>query len=113
MLFTLKLNRNSEFQRIYSKGKSYVDPALVTYVFKTPHKNEIRIGITAAKKVGCAVKRNRARRLISAAYTLLEPKIKKGYKIVFVARALTPKLKMQNVYKAMKKQLLQAGILEE
>ena len=112
MLFTLKINRNNDFRRIYAKGKSYVDACLVTYVTKTS-KNEIKIGITAAKKVGCAVRRNRARRLIKAAYTLLEPKLKKGYHIVFVARALTPNVKMQQVYKAMEKHLCAAGILEK
>ena len=112
MLFTLKLNRNNDFRRIYARGKSYVDPALVTYVTRTG-KDEIKIGITAAKKVGCAVKRNRARRLIKAAYTLLEPNLKKGYSVVFVARALTPKCKMQQVLRSMEKHLCAAGILEK
>ena len=111
MLFTLKINRNNDFRRVYARGKSYVDSVLVTYVTKG-RPDELKIGITAAKKVGGAVQRNRARRLIKAAYTLLEPNLKKGYKIVFVARALTPKCKMQQVYKAMEKHLYTAGILE-
>ena len=112
MLFTLKLTRNNDFRRIYARGKSYVDSSLVTYVTKTG-RDEIKIGITAAKKVGCAVKRNRARRLIKAAYTHLEPRVKKGYHIVFVARALTPRVKMQQVLRAMEKHLCTAGILEK
>lgn len=111
MLFTLKINRNHEFRRVYAKGRSFVDPVLVTYVTRTG-RDEIKIGITAAKKVGCAVKRNRARRLICAAYTLLEPRMKKGYHIVFVARTHTPDCKMQQVYKAMEKHLAAAGILK-
>lgn len=112
MRFTLKINRNNEFRRIYTKGKSYVDPVLVTYVTRGK-ETELKIGITAAKKVGNAVKRNRARRLIKAAYTLLEPNLKKGYKIIFVARAMTPGCKMQKIYKAMEKHLFTAGILEK
>ncbi len=112
MRFTLKINRNNDFRRIYARGKSFVDPCLVTYVTKTG-RDELKIGITAAKKVGCAVKRNRARRLIKAAYTLLEPNLKKGYNVVLVARALTPKCKMQQIYKAMEKHLCAAGILEK
>ena len=55
------LRRNSEFGRVYARGRSYVHPALVLYVFKTKGRRT-RVGLTATKKVGHAVQRNRARR---------------------------------------------------
>ena len=55
------IRRNSEFGRVYARGKSYVNPALVLYVLKTRGRNT-RVGLTATKKIGHAVQRNRARR---------------------------------------------------
>ena len=99
------LNLNREFKRLYGRGKSSVHPILVTYRMK----NRLgcnRIGITAGKKVGNAVSRNRARRLIREAYRLLEPQLPAGWDFVFVARGRTPSCKMQDLYAVMKKQLL-------
>ena len=62
---TLKDNR--DFSRLYRRGKSFVSPVLVTYVIKNKSDN-LRFGITTGKKVGKAVKRTRARRVIRAAY---------------------------------------------
>ena len=56
------IRRNSEFGRVYARGKSYVNPALVLYVLKTRGRNT-RVGLTATKKIGHAVQRNRARRV--------------------------------------------------
>ena len=90
--FTLKDNK--DFSRLYRRGKSYVSPVLVTYISKNK-TNNLRFGITTGKKVGKAVKRSRARRVIRAAYFELYPQIKSGYDFVFVARGKTPYVKSQ------------------
>ena len=36
------IRRNSEFGRVYARGKSYVNPALVMYVLKTRGKKDPR-----------------------------------------------------------------------
>ncbi len=106
----ITLKENRDFSRIYRKGKSFVSPVLVTYITKNK-SNNLRFGITTGKKIGKAVKRTRARRVIRAAYYELYPSIKNGYDIVFVARGKTPFVKSQVVKKAMKKHLDAAGIL--
>lgn len=51
----------------------------------------VRFGLTASKKVGNAVRRNRARRRLRAAATaLLSRHCVAGYDVVLVARAETP-----------------------
>ena len=45
-----------------------------------------RFGISVSKKVGTAVKRNRAKRVIRAAYAPLEDKLYKGFLIVVSAK---------------------------
>ena len=60
------LKRNGEFSRAYAKGKAFVHPFVVLYVFKRRRKEGgMRIGITTSKKIGGAVQRNRARRIKS------------------------------------------------
>lgn len=104
------LNQNRDFKRLYAKGKYYVHPVLVTYFFRNK-RGETRIGITAGKKVGNAVKRNRAKRVIREAYRALSPAVKPGFDFVFVARANTWRCKSQEVARAMRAQLERAGVL--
>lgn len=105
---TTTLNENRDFRRIYKKGKTLVHPLLVTYYTKN-NRGVNRLGLTATKKVGKACKRNRARRLIKEAYRLLEPTVPKGYDLVFVARAKTTTVKMNDVMAAMKGHLSKIG----
>lgn len=107
----ITLKENRDFSRLYRKGKSFVDPVLVTYVLKN-RTNNLRIGITTGKKIGNAVKRTRARRVIRAAYRELSNEIKTGYDFVFVARGKTPFVKSYDVKKAMKKALKDACVLK-
>jgi ribonuclease P protein component len=106
----LTLKENRDFQRLYRRGKSYVSPEVVTYVMKNK-TNTVRYGITTGKKIGNAVKRSRARRVIRAAFRNLSPNILSGCDIVFVARGKTPFVKSTAVEKAMLDHLTQAGLL--
>lgn len=104
MKTTRTLNQNWDFVRLYRKGKSQVHPLLVTYAMKN-RQGVRRMGITATKKVGGAVQRNRAKRLIRAAYRQLEQTVPQGWDFVFVARSKTTGAKMQQVRRAMEQQL--------
>lgn len=79
------LNRNNSFKRLYNRGKSYVSPALVVYVSKN-RAGFCRLGITTGKKLGNAVKRNRAKRIIREAFYQLADEIQVNCDIVIVAR---------------------------
>ena len=82
------LTRNNEFARAYTRGKSFVHPHVVLYVNKN-RLGRTRVGITASKKIGNAVTRNRARRVLRAAlYEVLPPDVG-GYDLVLVARGMT------------------------
>ena len=86
------LDKNWQFNRVYGRGKSYVHPHCVLYVAKN-RLGYTRIGLTATKKVGHAVQRNRARRVMRAALSEHLAQNIGGYDIILVARGQTPRLK--------------------
>lgn len=106
------LKENKDFRRLYYRGKSRASSCLVTYVMKS-RRGETRIGITSGKKTGNAVKRNRSRRLIRAAFSALEPELCGNYDIVFVARTRTGLVKMQEVRDQMEAHLRLLGAINE
>ena len=102
---------NRDFQRIYRRGKSCVSPGLVTYATKNKYNN-LRIGITTSKKVGKAVRRNRSRRLIRAAFSHIDVPADAPFDIIFVARTKTSYLKSYDVEKYMRDHLRQLGVID-
>ncbi len=106
----ITLNRNGIFKRAFSKGRQFASPVLVTYIIRNRRK-ERRVGIITSKKIGTAVKRNRARRVIKEAYRLIFDNVLPGYDIVFVARGKTPFVKMGIVQKEMLVHLNKAGVI--
>lgn len=104
----IKLKENYSFRRAYKKGKSYVSPYFVIYVIK--NRRGIRLGITAGKKLGCAVKRNRAKRVITAAFRECLPNITEGYDFVIVARTRILNIKSTAAAASMRSLLKSAGV---
>lgn len=91
-----KLKQNWEFRRIYARGKCLVAPAFILYYIKGK-PGRVRLGITAGKKIGTAVTRNRAKRVITAAFDSVCPGIRNGFDFVIVARGVTASLKSGQV----------------
>ena len=89
MLFTQKMNQNADFQRLYRSGAFCSLGSALIYV-KPNGLPYNRLGITAGKKIGNAVKRNRAKRIIREAYRAAETQLPIGIDVVFVARSSLP-----------------------
>ena len=104
MKTTVIIKKNRDFTRMYRRAKTKTGPLLVTYCARN-RLGHNRIGITASKRVGDAVRRNRAKRVIRAAYTGLEQQLPQGYDFIFVARSRTAHCKMQPVQQAMLQQI--------
>ncbi|MBE6937933.1 MAG: ribonuclease P protein component [Ruminococcaceae bacterium] len=79
------LKDNRDFQRLYHKGKRSVSGLFAVY-YRQNGTPDVRIGITAGKKLGCAVKRNRIRRQIREVLRLSSDSLNPGFDIVIVAR---------------------------
>ena len=79
------LKKNSDFRRLYNKGKSAVNPYMVVYCRRNKGQTN-RLGYTVSTKLGHAVVRNRVRRRLREIYRLNALKLSSGYDIVIVAR---------------------------
>ena len=105
------LCENKDFRTLYYRGKSQVHAGLVTYV-RPNRLGYPRIGITTGKKIGCAVQRSRARRVIREGLRPLISQIG-GYDIVFVARTRTPEMKSHKLTPVIRKHFKQLGVITE
>ncbi len=77
------LKKNYEFKYVLTKGKFYHGKYITIYI-KENKLNKLKIGIAVNTKLGKAVKRNNAKRLIRENYRLLKNNLKNGYNIVFL-----------------------------
>ncbi len=107
---TVSLKSNEIFSKLYKKGECLVSPTVIMYYF--PNNLKVcRVGITVSKKVGKAVVRNRAKRLIRESYKYFET-LTSGYDIVFVARTKTPEVGFFEVKKDMGRLFLKSKMRE-
>ncbi len=104
-----KIKENYVFRRAYRRGTSLVSPYVVVYAMKNRYSN-VRLGITAAKKIGNAVSRNRAKRVIAAAFRQILSQIPVGYDYIIVARTRILTVKSTVVAESMLKLLKSASI---
>ena len=107
--YTIRNQR--DFTRIYNHGKSR-GGRFTVILYKRNGLKISRTAFVASKKVGNSVERNRARRLMRAAYMSLEPGIENGYDIIFVARNTINGCKEAEVEKQIRKGLKDCGLLE-
>ena len=80
------LKKNSDFRRLYAKGKSAVTPYMVVYCRKNREPCN-RLGYTVSTRLGHAVVRNRVRRRLREICRLNAHKLRTGYDMVIVARS--------------------------
>jgi len=106
-----RLTRSTDFKRVRRDGKSYAHPLIVLIALEN-QLSTTRVGVTAGKSVGNAVKRNRAKRLIRAAARALHPHMATGWDLVLIARSPIIQVKMPQVYDALQGLLQRASLLK-
>ena len=102
MLYTAVLKDNKDFIAVYNRGRFFASEYSVIYVMPNGRTYN-RFGITAGKKVGNAVMRNRAKRLIRLAYRECEIELPIGVDIVIVARTRLSEIPSQEYLEYMRK----------
>ncbi len=103
------LHRNQQFQYVYRRGKSS-GCTHFTMIY-LPGKN-LRVGISVSRKVGCAVVRNRIRRLMRENIRLMQYDIRPG-QYVFIARAPAAQADYNAFHRSLKYVFRREGLLTE
>jgi ribonuclease P protein component len=83
-----RLSRSGEFDRVYRDGTSNATRHLVLYAFPRPDEGEpgARLGVSASRKIGGAVERNKVKRALREAFWGLAEELPQSYDFVLVAR---------------------------
>ena len=108
--YTLK--KNSDFRRLYAKGKSAATPYLVVYCRKN-RLDRNRAGYTVSTKLGHAVVRNRVRRRLREIVRLNGARLVPGYDMVIVARSRAVDCEYRRLEEAYLKACRKLGLLRE
>ena len=109
---TVTIKENHVFRRMYSKGRSAVTPLLVVYCRRNGLDHN-RLGVTVSTKLGGAVVRNRARRRLREVYRLAQPRMRRGYDVVLVARSRCLSVPWPRLTAAFDRACRQLGLMEE
>ena len=84
-----RLRPGGEFERVRQTGRSWPHRLLIVIV--QPRADEpsarSRVAVTAGKRLGNAVVRNRIKRRLREAIRLVYPQLASGYDVIVIARA--------------------------
>lgn len=119
---TRTLRLNYEFSRVYKRGSFATGRYLSVHCFKrSPHLKHnqttipielVRVGFTNGHGRKPAVARNRAKRLMRAAFQVYEPSVRNGYDIIFLMKNGFEIPSYQEVEKEMGRHLSKLGLLD-
>ena len=91
-----RLRYGKDFRKAYEEGQRLVCRFFVAFVVPRA-AGPLRLGVVASRRVGGAVARNRAKRLLREVFRLRRPRREVSADIVLVARAPIVKARYQDV----------------
>jgi ribonuclease P protein component len=80
-----RLTGEADFRRVRRTGTSYSHPLFVLVV-SASELPAVRLGVSASRSMGTAVRRNRAKRRLRETFRPLMPDLPGGWDLVVVAR---------------------------
>lgn len=108
-----RVKKNSEFQKIFKRGKSFANRQFVVYCYPKEGQTEFRIGLSVSKKVGNAVTRNRIKRFIRQAFLEMKEEINPNMDYVIIARQQASTLDFHESKKSLQHVLKVAKMIQK
>lgn len=105
----LRLRSSNDIERVRREGHSYAHPLVVLVVQAHPQPGPSRVAVIAGRKVGCAVQRNRAKRLLREAARRLP--VYAGWDMMLIARKPLTHADFQDCYHAVEAVYRKAHVL--
>jgi len=105
-----RLKQPGEFARARAQGRRLVCGCLIANVLARPGSPAARLGVVTSKKVGGAVARSRARRLLRESFRLHQHELSGPVDLVLVARPSIAGKEFAEVERDFLRVLRQAGI---
>ncbi len=122
----IAIRENHLYKKTYLGGKKAAGRYSVIYVLndlkahklrkENPKKEFVnRIGLTVTKKMGCAVVRNRIKRVLRAAFRAVEKEygLKKGFLVVISSKGAASQASSEDIKKDMIIQFQKLGLVSE
>jgi ribonuclease P protein component len=108
----MRIKQGRDFSRIRQQGQRLVTGCLIANWLKLPPGAPTKLGVVTSKKIGNAVVRNRARRLMREAFRVHQHDLAEPVHLVLVARASIVGKALASVEKDFLTTLRKAGLLK-
>lgn len=109
----LRLRNREDYSRVYRGGRSFANGQFVVYWSKQPIAEPFRLGISASKKIGNAVIRNRMRRVVKEIVRHMEVQIVPHVDFILIVRKPAVAMSYAELERSVKHVLRKAGLLKE
>ncbi|QAY67494.1 ribonuclease P protein component [Paenibacillus protaetiae] len=108
----LRLKNRNDFNRVYRAGKSFANGQFVVYWSRQRIADPFRLGVSASKKIGNAVVRNRMRRVVKEIVRLNRDRIVPNIDFILIVRKPAVEMQTKDLERSVLHVLKRAGLLK-
>ena len=108
-----RIQQSGEFARIRQQGRRIVAGCLIANWQRLPDGAKPKLGVVTSKKIGGAVQRNRARRLLRESFRQHQYELAQPVEIILIARNSIAGRALAEVEKDYLTALRRAGLLKQ